>query len=163
MNVQEQIAKYMAGQSESKRADMRDLHRLALRVAPGCALSFFDGRDSTGKIVSNPTIGYGSHTMRYADGSTKEAFQVGVAANATGISIYILGMEDKAYLKKTFAKTLGKASLTGYCVRFKGLKDVDIDVLEEVLRYGLRKRAGASVKKKVTQRKKAVGSSGKKK
>ena len=165
MNVQEQITKFLSSQAEQKRSDMQELHRLALRLSPGCALSFFDGKDSKGKMVANPTIGYGSHTMHYADGSTKDVFKLGMTANATGISIHILGVEDKTYLKKTFAKNLGKASLTGYCIRFKGLKDLNIDVVEEVLRYGLGKRAAAGAKKKVAARKKVVkrSSAGRKK
>jgi len=163
MSVQEQIAKHIAGQSEAKRSDLQELHRLALRVSPGCRLWYFDGKDSKGKKVANQTIGYGLHTMRYADGSTKDVFQVGVAANATGISIHILGQEDNTQLKKMFGKTLGKASMTGYCIRFKGLKDLDIDVLEDVIRYGLGKRAAASPKKKAAPRKKAATSSAQKK
>lgn len=146
MNVQDQITAYIAKQTEPKRADMQELHRRALRATPKGPLSFFDGRDETGKTVSNPTIGYGTHTMRYADGSSKDIFRVGVSANTTGISVYVLGLDDKAYLKKTFGKTLGKASITGYCVRFKSLKDVDVDVLDEVIRFGLSERKPAAPK-----------------
>jgi len=164
MNAKEQIKKHIASQPETKRGDMQELHRLALRVSPGCRLSFFDGKDDKGKAVANPTIGYGSHTMQYADGSTKDVFKLGVAANASGISIHILGLEDKTYLAKTFGKTLGKASLTGYCVRFKGLKDVDIDVLEEVLRYGLGNRKPLSKRKAAPPRTKvAKGAASKRK
>ena len=34
-------------------------------------------------------------------------------------------------------KKLGKASVTGYCIRFKALKDINIDTLEAAIRYGL--------------------------
>lgn len=146
MNARATIKKYFANLPEAKRGEMDALHRLALRVSPGCQLSFSDGKDSTGKIISNPTIGYGLHTMHYADGTTKDVFQVGLSANATGISIYILGLTDKTYLPKTFGKTLGKASVTGYCIRFKALKDINIKVLEAALRFGLGKRTPQSPK-----------------
>jgi hypothetical protein len=135
MNVQEQIQKYIASQPEPKRSDMQALHSVILQVMPACKLWFLDGKDSDGKTVSNPNIGYGSHTMKYADGTTREFYQIGLSANKTGISVYILGIEDKKYLAQTYGKDLGKASVTGYCIRFKTLKDINADVLEAAIRY----------------------------
>jgi hypothetical protein len=137
MNVQEQVKRYIAGQPESKRSDMQELHQLTLQVSPGCKLWFFDGKDSKNQTVSNPTIGYGSHTIKYASGKSREFFQIGVSGNKTGISVYILGLKDKKHLAKTYAKKLGKASVTGYCIRFKALKDINLDTLEAAIRYGL--------------------------
>ena len=136
MNVQEQIKKYIASQPEPKRSHMQELHRLTLQVLPGCKLWFCDGKDSKGHTVSNPNIGYGLHTIKYANGKTKEFFQIGLSANPTGISIYILGLKNKTYLAKTYGKKLGKASVSGYCIKFKTLEDVNIDVLEAAIRHG---------------------------
>lgn len=137
MSTQEQIKKYIASQPESKRSDMQALHRLILQVMPACKLWFLDGKNSEGKTVSNPNIGYGSHTIKYADGKTREFYQIGMSANTTGISVYILGIKDKKYLVRTYGKKLGKASVTGYCIKFKTLKDINIDMLEAAIRYGL--------------------------
>src|SRR6476619_6922999 len=119
MNVQEQIKKYITIQPEPKRSDMQELHRVILQVMPACKLWFLDGKDSKGKTVSNPNIGYGSYSIKYADGTTREFYQIGLSANTTGISVYILGLEDKKYLSTTYAERLGKASVTGYCIKFK--------------------------------------------
>jgi hypothetical protein len=137
MNVQEQIKQYITSQPESKRSDMQALHSIILQVMPACKLWFLDGKGGTGKIVSNPNIGYGMHTIKYADGKTKEFYQIGLSANTTGISVYILGMEDKTLLARTYGKKLGKASVTGYCIKFKTLKDININVLETAIRHGL--------------------------
>jgi len=136
MNVQEQIKEYISSQAEPKRDDMQVLHQHILQVLPGCKLWFLDGKDSNNKTVSNPNIGYGFQTIKYADGKTREFYQIGLSANTTGISVYILGIEDKKYLAETYGKKLGKASVTGYCIKFKKLKDINIDVLEEAIRYG---------------------------
>ena len=136
MTVQEQIEKYIASQPEPKRSDMRALHDIVQQVSPGCKLWFLDGTDSDGKTVSNPNIGYGSRDHKYADGSVSEFYQIGVSANKTGISVYILGIEDKKYLALTFGKDLGKASVTGYCIRFKTLNDINTDVLAAAVRFG---------------------------
>jgi hypothetical protein len=137
MNIQEQIEKYIASQPEPKRSDMRALHRVTLRASPECRLWFSDGKDSKNHTVSNPTIGYGIHTIKYANGKSREFFQIGVSGSKTGISLYILGLKDKKYLAKTYGKKLGKAKVTGYCIRFKALKDINIDTLEAAIRYGL--------------------------
>ena len=137
MNVQEQIKKYIASQPEPKRSDIQELHRLILQVLPGCKLWFDNGKSSENKTVSNPTIGYGFQTIKYTTGKTREFFQIGVSANTTGISVYILGIKDKTYLAKTYGNKLGKAKVTGYCIRFKALKDIDIDILEAAIRYGV--------------------------
>jgi hypothetical protein len=137
MNVQAQIKEHIASQPEPKRNEIEQLHDLILGVNPGCKLWFLDGKNDEGKIVSNPNIGYGSRPHKYADGTVSEFYQIGLSANKTGISVYILGLEDKTYLSETYGKDLGKASVTGYCIRFKTLKDINIDVLEAAIRYGL--------------------------
>jgi hypothetical protein len=116
MNVEEQIKEYIASQPESKKSDMQELHRHILQVMPDTKLWFLDGKDDKGKTVSNPNIGYGLQTMKLAGGKTREFYQIGLSANTTGISVYILGIEDKTYLAKTYAKELGKASVTVYCI-----------------------------------------------
>jgi hypothetical protein len=137
MNIQEQIKEYITSQPEPKRSDMQALHSIIQQVMPACKLWFLDGKNSEGKIVSNPNIGYGLYTIKYADGKTREFYQIGLSANTTGISVYILGIEDKKYLAETYGKKLGKASVSGYCIKFKALKDINIDVLEAAIRYGV--------------------------
>jgi len=137
MNIEEQIELYIASQPEPKRSEMQALHQLTLQVLPACKLWFTDGKNDEGKVVANPNIGYGFYTIKYADGTTKAFFRVGISANKTGISVYILGLEDKTYLVKSFGQSIGKASVTGYCIRFKTLKDINIDVLQAAIRYGL--------------------------
>src|SRR5579872_949568 len=134
MNVKEQIKEYISSQPESKRSDMQELHRKILEFMPATKLWFLDGKDDNGKTVSNPNIGYGLQTMKYAGGKTREFYQIGLSANTTGISVYIMGIEDKKYLARTYGKRIGKASVTGYCIKFKALKDIDVDVLEAAIK-----------------------------
>ncbi len=101
-----------------------------------------DGKDSEGKVVSNPDIGYGSRPHKYADRSVREFYQIGMRANKAGISVYIMGIEDKKYLPETYAGNLGKAIVTGYCIRFKTLKDLDIDVLSAAIAFGFEHTSG---------------------
>lgn len=140
MNIQKQIKDYIAAQPEAKSKEMQELHQTILKTNPGCKLWFLDGKDENGKIVSNPNIGYGSINMKYKDGSAREFYQVGLSGNTTGISVYIMGLEDKKYLLNTYGKTLGKASITGYCIKFKTLKDINIDVLRDAIQFGFQNK-----------------------
>ena len=135
--MHEQINEYIATQPEPKRSDMQELHGIILKLMPECKLWFLDGRDEEGRTVSNPNIGYGFQTMKHADGKTREFYQIGLSANKTGISVYILGIEDKKYLAQTYGEKLGKASVSGYCIKFTALKNINIDILEAAIRDGV--------------------------
>ena len=115
---------------------MQELHRVILEIMPACKLWFLDGKNSENKTVSNPNIGYGLCTMKHADGKTREFYKIGISANKTGISVYILGINDKTYLAKTYGKQIGKASVTGYCIKFKTLKAINLEILEAAIRDG---------------------------
>ena len=136
MNVQQQIKEHITSQPEPKQSDMQALHNMIIQAMPKCKLWFLEGKDDNGKTVYNTNIGYGVHTIKYANGTTKEFYRIGISANTTGISVYIMGIEDKKYLADTYGKTLGKASVTGYCIKFKTLKNIDMNVLEDAIRYG---------------------------
>jgi len=137
MTVQEQIKAYISGQPEPKRTEMQELHRFIRKLIPAGKSWFLDGRNSENKTVANPNIGYGSYTIKYADGKTRAFYQVGLSANKTGISVYIMGIKDRKYLANTFGKKLGKADVSGYCIRFRTIKDIHLDVLEAAIRYGI--------------------------
>lgn len=137
MDIAERVEAYLASQPGPKQADLRRLHALVLAEFPTCRLWFTDGTNDAGKVVANPNIGYGAHTITYADGSSREFYRIGLSANTAGISVYVLGLDDKTYLKSTYGASIGKASVTGYCIRFKSLADIDVDVLLAAIRHGM--------------------------
>ena len=136
MKIEQQIKTYIASQPAEKSNDMQALHKMIMQIKPGFKLWFVACMEDKGRIVANPNIGYGSHTIRYAGGGTKEFYQVGISANTTGISVYVMGIEDKKYLAQAYGDKIGKASVSGYCIKFKALKDINIDVLESAIRFG---------------------------
>ena len=137
MNVLNQIKDHIAAQPEPKRNDMQELHDIILGMMPDCKLWFLDGRDESGRTVSNPNIGYGVQIIKYADGKTKEFYQIGTSANTTGISVYIMGIKDKNYLAEKYGKKIGQASVAGYCIKFRTLRNIDVDTLVDAMRYGI--------------------------
>ncbi|MFA7274117.1 MAG: DUF1801 domain-containing protein [Crocinitomicaceae bacterium] len=136
MEITNQITDYISSFTEPKQSDLRTLHNLILEIKPNSKLWFLDGKNAEGKIVSNPNIGYGNHTLHYANGKTREFYRIGLSANTTGVSVYIMGIEDKNYLPQTFGKIIGKTSVTSYCIKFKSLKDVNLAILKTAIRNG---------------------------
>jgi hypothetical protein len=133
MNVQQRIDSYIADQPAPKRAELQDLHRRITGMSPNCRLWFLDGRNDEGKVVSNPNIGYGAQAITYAGGETREFYRIGLSANTTGISVYVMGLDDRKHLSDTYGARLGKAKVTGYCIKFRSTKDIDIAVLDEIV------------------------------
>jgi len=141
MSVENQIRQYISSLPGQKGKDVEVLYQHLITLLPGVKLWYEDGKNAEGKVVSNPNIGFGSYTIRYADGRQKEFFQTGISANTAGISVYIMGLPDKTYLPQTFANTIGKATVTGYCIKFKTLADIDLHVLDEAIQNGMKMSA----------------------
>lgn len=137
MSVHDQIDRYIGEQPPAKGDDLRRLHRRILEIAPDARLWFLDGRNDDGKVVSNPNIGYGDETLRTADGGSRSFYKVGLSANTSGLSLYVMGLKDKTWLSTTYGARLGKARITGYCIAFRSLKDVDPVVLDEIFAEAL--------------------------
>jgi len=116
---------------------MQELHDIILGMMPDCKLWFLDGKDESGRTVSNPNIGYGVQIIKYGDGKTREFYQIGTSTNTTGISVYIMGIKDKKYLTEKYGKKIGQASVTGYCIKFQTLRNIDVDTLVDAMRYGI--------------------------
>ena len=138
MSIENQIKSYLGSLPEPKRSELEVLHKHILQLLPKGKLWFLDGKDANGKIVSNPNIGYGLQTVKYADGKTKEFYQIGISANTTGISVYIMGINDKKYLPEKYGEKIGKASVTGYCIKFKTLRDINFETLEMAMLDGVK-------------------------
>lgn len=87
--------------------------------------------------MSNPNIGYGGYTITYADWSSREFYRIGLSANTTGISVYVLGLDDKTFLARTYGGSIGKARVTGYCIKFRNIAAINVDALQAAIQYGM--------------------------
>jgi hypothetical protein len=137
METEGQIQEFILQLELVKQQDLISLHELMRSILPSGKLWMEDGKNEAGKVVTNPTIGYGQQTMLLAKGKSREMFQIGISANKSGISIYLIGIRNKLDLAQQFGHKLGKAKVSGYCVKFKQLSDVNMTVLEEAIRLGI--------------------------
>ena len=136
-DIPAQIEAYLASHPEPKQTDLRQLHAHMLAAFPDSRLWFNDGTNEDGKVVANPNIGYGVYTITYADGSSREFYRIGLSANTTGISVYVLGLDDKTYLPRTYGASIGRATVTGYCIKFRRLSGINSGTLLAAIRHGM--------------------------
>lgn len=137
MEKENQIREFIASQESNKQQDLLTLHELMTSILPTGKLWMEDGKNEEGKVVTNPTIGYGQQSMLLAKGKSREMFQIGISANSSGISIYLIGIRNKLDLAQHFGERLGKAKVSGYCIKFKQLADVNLTTVEEAIRLGI--------------------------
>lgn len=135
MDIKTQIKEYIKSQHEPKQSEMEELHILILQFMPKCKQWYFDGKNEDGKQIAHPTIGYGNYTITYKDGSTREFFRIGLLANPTGLAVHIMGLDDKKLLIDRYGKTIGKAKVGSYAITFKSIKDINLEILKELIRF----------------------------
>ncbi|GAA1736686.1 DUF1801 domain-containing protein [Aeromicrobium alkaliterrae] len=76
-------------------------------------------------------IGFGSYHYRYASGREGDAAVIGFSPRVGKLSLYLNDGTDQH--AEALAR-LGRHSTTQVCLHVKRLADVDLDVLEEILR-----------------------------
>ncbi len=133
MNIDLQIEQYLSSLSDHKQHELKTLMSLAESVLPDGKRWFEDGKNQEGKIISNPNIGYGEYTIQYANGSTRLFYQIGLSATTKGISVYLMGLKDKNLLRTQFEQRIGKAKITGYCIAFTSINDIDLNELIQAM------------------------------
>lgn len=129
MDIKLAILNYLNNLPESKKTEITRIHQAIIETIPTAQLWFLEGTNASGKVVTNPNIGYGNCTLQLAGGKTRAFYKIGLSANSTGISVYIMGIKDKNYLNNTYGNKIGKAKITGYCIKFRNLKDIYIEEL----------------------------------
>ncbi len=134
MSTEEKITQHLTTLAPEKSAALSRLYQLIHMETSSNGPQFFDGKNEKGKVVTNPTIGFGKSRIQYANGRFQDTFRIGICATSTGLSIYILGLEDKNFLREFLGDRLGKAKITGYAISFKKMSDIDEFALRELVR-----------------------------
>ena len=77
------------------------------------------------------TIGFGTYHYKYDSGREGDGHTIGFYPRKGRLTIYL--MDGTARHSELLAK-LGKHSTTGYCVHIKRLSDIELPVLERIVR-----------------------------
>jgi len=132
-----EINHYLNSIDDGKKEDILLLHQFIQDCLTVTELSFHSGLNEEQKIVSNPIIGYGSYQHRFAKGKIAPMFQIGLTANTNGISIHIMGIRQKLDLPNLISPQIGKANVSSYCIQFKRVQDINLDVLKTAIVKGV--------------------------
>jgi hypothetical protein len=115
-------AEYIAKLKEPRKSDVAALDQLirnATKLEP---------------FIQSGMLAYGHCRLKYAGGREAEWFRIGVASNASYISLYVSGAERHK-------KALPKANVGRSCVRFKRLSDLGSAALSKLIREGAKVEA----------------------
>jgi hypothetical protein len=114
------VAEFLATLDEATRADALALDALMRRVS---------GFSPT--LWNAGTLGYGLYHYKYATGREGDGHIIGFYPRRGKITVYLM---DGTARHAALLASLGPHSLTGYCVYLKRVSDVDLDVLERIVR-----------------------------
>ncbi len=114
---------YVESLPESRRQDFETIHELIKKALPSFEPHILSGM-----------IGYGTYHYRYASGKEGDWSLICLANQKNYISVYVCAIEDGEYIAEKYKGRLPKVSIGKSCIRFKGVSDVDLDVLTEIIK-----------------------------
>lgn len=114
---------YISKLEEPRKGEIERLHKLVRAAAP-----------SMTPVMDFGMIGYGKFHYRYKSGREGDWMLIGLASQKNYISLYVTCTKEGQYLAESYKPLLPKASIGKSCIRFKKLADVDIKVLEKLLK-----------------------------
>lgn len=118
---------YLEQVEDSRKPDMLKLHALIRKAVPKLT-----------PVMASGMIGYGTYHYKYASGREGDWPIVALANNKNYISVYVCASEDGQYCAERYKHELPKASIGKSCIRFKRVSDIDLKVLEKIVREGAR-------------------------
>jgi len=109
---------WLAALDDVRRPQLEELDSRIRKLVPGLR-----------RYVDRGFLSYGRYSYRARSGRTGDWMCLALASNKQYISLYAgpIGLES-------FVSRLPKANLGRGCLRFKRLSDVDLDVIDEVIR-----------------------------
>jgi hypothetical protein len=118
-------AEYIAKLKEPRKSEIVALDKLIRKVAPKLE-----------PFIQIGMLAYGHRRDKYPNGREIDWFRIGVASNASYISLYLSASSGKGSVADRFEKALPKANFGKGCVRFKRLGDLDEAALTKLIREG---------------------------
>lgn len=116
-------AEYLSALPEPRKTELATLHRLVKKAAPKLKPFMLGGM-----------LGYGKYHYRSKSGREGDWCVIALANQKNYISLYVCAVDGARYVADAFRKELPKASIGKSCVRFKKLADVDLKVIERMLK-----------------------------
>jgi hypothetical protein len=124
---------HLAGIEDAEIAEtMRTLDGAITAAMPNRRRALYEGTFWGG--TEQQIIGYGHIVQHRPKGDDVHWFLVGLARQAHHYSLYVNAVHEGKYLGQHYGKRLGKVKLGSASIGFKRTDDLDLDVLEELVR-----------------------------
>ena len=118
---------YINSLPEPRKSELMTLHKLITKHAPKLRPLFLES-------AHGDTIGYGKYSYKTKSGCSGEWYTIGLANRKQYISLYVLAVVNGKYLAETYKKKLPKAKIGRSCINIKKLEDVDLKVIEKLIK-----------------------------
>lgn len=117
---------YISMIEEPRKTEIKKLHELIKKLIPKLKPHILVGM-----------IGYGNYHYKYPSGREGDWSIVALASQKNYISVYVCGAEGGQYIAQKHKKDFPKASIGRSCIRFKKVVDIDLKILEKVIKEGV--------------------------
>lgn len=114
---------YLGLIDEPRKTEIRKLHSLILKTVPNLKPFILVGM-----------IGYGKFHFKYKSGREGEWSIIALASQKNYISLYVCSVKDGNYLPEVYKNKLSKANIGRSCIRFKKTEDIDLKIIEKILK-----------------------------
>lgn len=125
------VSKHIQGLPDDVRGDIEVLDQVISSAMSGLERVLYVGRFWGGS--DQEIIGYGPYSYERSDKSTVDWFVVGLAVQKNYLSVYLSAVEDGEYVSEKYGKELGKVKVGKSSLSFRGVDDIDLDKLAELV------------------------------
>lgn len=117
------VNEYIDMLTPERREVVTSVHRFIQKVAPTLKPYF-----------AYNMLGYGSFEYKNYKKETVNWPTIALASQKNYISLYVCAVKDGEYIAEKHKDKLGKVSVGKSCIRFKKLEDLNLDVLEKIIK-----------------------------
>lgn len=117
------VESYINDVPAERKETITHLHKFIQKVAPSLTSYFATNMLGYGKF---PYLDYKKQMIDWPI--------VALANQKNYISVYVCAVDNGEYIAEKYKDQLGKVSVGKSCIRFKKLEDVNLDVLEKVIK-----------------------------
>lgn len=117
------VEEYLSLIEEPRKSEIVKLHEFIKKTIPSLKSHF----------ASN-MLGYGTFHYKGKSGREGDWPIIALASQKNYISLYVCSVKNGMYIAEYYKKDLPKANIGKSCIRFKKVADVDLKVIEKILK-----------------------------
>lgn len=121
------IEEYFAMLTDERREALLFIDKLIKKAAPSLKPRF----------VYN-MLGYGVFNYTNYKKEIAEWPVIALASQKNYISLYVCAVDGKQYVAEKYKDKLGKVSVGRSCIRFKKIEDLNMETIEEVIKFAVK-------------------------